>query len=63
MILDLKNTFPKEKVEVTMSAPITEAENLGKSVGEDLLNRAGVDILRSIEQNRPIFIRPHPDAN
>ena len=45
-----------------MTAPITEAENLGKSVGEDLLNRAGVDILGSIEQNRPIFIRPHPEA-
>ena len=52
----------KEKVEVTMTAPITEAENLGKSVGEDLLIRAGVDILRSIEQIRPIFIRPHPEA-
>ena len=51
-----------EKAEVTMTAPITEAENLGKSVGEELLNKAGLDILRSIKQNRPIFIRPHPEA-
>ena len=48
--------------EVTMTAPITKAEALGKSVGENLLIKAGPDILNFLEEGKPLFIRPHPEA-
>ena len=48
--------------EVTMTAPITKAEDLGKSVGENLLIKAGPDILNFLEEGKPLFVRPHPEA-
>ena len=48
--------------EVTMTAPITKAEDLGKSVGENLLIKAGPDILNFLEEEKPLFVRPHPEA-
>ena len=48
--------------EVTMTAPITKAEDLGKSVGENLLIKAGPDILNFLEEGKPVFVRPHPEA-
>jgi len=51
-----------KKEEVTLKAPITEAVELGKTVGEKLLSKAGVKILKVIESNKPIFVRPHPGA-
>ena len=48
--------------EVTMTAPITKAEDLGKSVGESLLIKAGPDILNYLDEGKPIFVRPHPEA-
>ena len=48
--------------EVTMTAPITKAKDLGKSVGESLLIKAGPDILNYLDEDKPIFIRPHPEA-
>ena len=49
--------------EVTMTAPITNAEDLGKSAGENLLIKAGPDILNFLEEGKPIFVRPHPEAD
>jgi len=51
-----------EKVDGTDTAPITDAENLGKTVGERLLTKAGRDILRSTKNELPIFIPPHPEG-
>jgi hypothetical protein len=45
-----------------MTAPITKAEDLGKSVGENLLIKAGPDILNFLEEGKPLFVRPHPEA-
>ena len=50
-----------EKAFVSMRAPITDAENLGKNAAEDLLQKAGPSILGAIEAETPNFIRPHPD--
>ena len=52
-----------KKEEVTLKAPITEAVELGKTVGEKLLSQAGAKILKVIENNKPIFVPPHPGAN
>ena len=45
-----------------MTAPITKADDLGKSVGENLLIKAGPDILNFLEEEKPLFVRPHPEA-
>ena len=52
-----------KKEEVTLKAPITEAIELGKTVGEKLLSQAGNKILKVIENSKPLFVRPHPGTN
>ena len=51
-----------KKADVKMTAPITNAEHLGKTVGENLLVKAGPDILNFLDDGKPIFVRPHPEA-
>ena len=51
-----------ENVNVVETAPVTDAEYLGKTVAEGLLAKAGRDIIRSAKSELPIFIRPHPQA-
>ncbi len=46
---------------VTASAPLTDAQELGRSLAEDLLVQAGPGILEAIENERPEIIRPHPE--
>ena len=52
-----------KKEEVTLKAPITEAVELGKTVGEQLLSKDGAKILKVMEDSKPIFVRPHPGAD
>ena len=52
----------RKKAEVSLTAPITEAIELGKTVGEKLLVKAGRDILSVIKDTKPIFVQPHPEA-
>ena len=46
---------------MTASAPLTDAQELGRSLAEDLLVQAGPGILEAIENERPEIIRPHPE--
>ena len=50
-----------ESAQVSASAPLTSAQELGRSLAEDLLVQAGPGILEAIENDRPEIIRPHPE--
>ena len=50
-----------ESTRFSLSAPITSARELGRSVAENLLVQAGAGILEAIDNERPKIIRPHPE--
>ena len=50
-----------ELAKVSASAPLTDAQELGRSLAEDLLVEAGPGILSTIESDRPFFFQPHPE--
>ena len=50
-----------ESAQVSASAPLTDARELGSSLAEDLLVKAGPGILEAIENEWPEIIRPHPE--
>ena len=50
-----------EVADMTATAPMTDAQDLGRSLAEDLLVKAGPGILEAIEVERPYFVRPHPE--
>ena len=42
---------------------IDNPRELGRSVGEEILSAGGAEILRLFNQQRPIFIPPHPEGD
>ena len=42
---------------------IDNPTDLGRSVGEEILSAGGAEILRLFNQQRPIFIPPHPEGD
>ena len=50
-----------ESTRFSLSAPMTSARELGRSLAENLLVQAGTGILEAIENERPEIIRPHPE--
>ena len=42
---------------------IDNPRDLGRSVGEEILSAGGAEILRLFNQQRPIFIPPHPEGD
>ncbi|MEE2746688.1 MAG: hydroxymethylbilane synthase [Pseudomonadota bacterium] len=51
----------EKTAESSKTAPITDAQSLGKLVAEDLLVKAGPNIINSIRKDIPIFIPVNPE--
>jgi len=51
----------REVADISATAPLTDAQNLGQTLAEDLLEKAGPGILEAIENDRPYFIQRHPE--